>query len=60
MKTVTSWFRFVAGISATAALACTSHAQDAATNSFGFVGREIFPIENGISQLHVADMDGAG
>ena len=33
-------------------------AQDAGTNSFGFVGREIFPIENGISQLHVADMDG--
>ena len=25
-----------------------------------FIGREIFPIENGISQLHVADLDGDG
>ena len=37
-----------------------ARADDAATNTFGFSGREIFPIENGISQLHVADMDGDG
>jgi hypothetical protein len=30
------------------------------TNFFGFAGREIFPIENGISQLHVTDLDGDG
>jgi hypothetical protein len=35
-------------------------ADDVTTNTFGFSGREIFPIENGISQLHVADMDGDG
>jgi FG-GAP-like repeat len=32
----------------------------AGTNSFGFTGREIYPIENQISQLHVADLDGDG
>ncbi len=30
------------------------------TNRFGFTGPEIFPIENQISQLHVADLDGDG
>ena len=43
-----------------AAFSLNLHAQDAGTNSFGFLGREIFPVENGISQLHVADMDGDG
>ena len=59
MKTCIRWFRFAAGIAA-AAFTFTLRAQDAGTNSFGFLGREIFPIENGISQLHVADMDGDG
>lgn len=31
-----------------------------AASRFGFTGREIFPIENQISQLHVADLDGDG
>ncbi len=30
------------------------------TNDFGFVGREIFPIESQISLLHAADLDGDG
>ena len=30
------------------------------TSRFGFTGPEIFPIENQISQLHVADLDGDG
>jgi len=30
------------------------------TNDFGFVGREIYPIENQISLLHAADLDGDG
>ncbi|HOX56072.1 MAG TPA: VCBS repeat-containing protein [Candidatus Paceibacterota bacterium] len=30
------------------------------TNRFGFTGREIFPIDSQISQLHVADLDGDG
>jgi hypothetical protein len=30
------------------------------TNRFGFSGPEIFPIDNQISQLHVADLDGDG
>ena len=30
------------------------------TNSFGFTGKEIFPIDDGISLLHTADLDGDG
>ena len=31
-----------------------------ATNSLGFTGKEIFPIDDGISLLHAADLDGDG
>jgi len=31
-----------------------------ATNSFGFTGREIYPIDDQISLLHVADLNGDG
>lgn len=30
------------------------------TNLFGFSGKEIYPIDQGIDQLHVADLDGDG
>ena len=33
---------------------------NAFTNSFGFSGREIFPIDDGIGLLHAADLDGDG
>ena len=33
---------------------------ETATNSFGFTGREIYPIDDQISLLHVADLDGDG
>jgi hypothetical protein len=56
MKIFRQWFC----LSALIVSACFVHANDASTNVFGFIGREIFPIENGISQLHVADMDGDG
>jgi hypothetical protein len=36
------------------------HAGAGDTNTFGFSGPEIFPVDNGISQLHVADFDGDG
>ncbi len=32
----------------------------ASTNDFGFVGREIYPIESQIGLLHAADLDGDG
>lgn len=41
-----------------ASLALTANCLAAAASRFGFTGREIFPIENQISQLHVADLDG--
>ncbi len=40
--------------------AFNSPAAAATTNHFGFTGPEIFPIDNSISQLHVADLDGDG
>src|SRR5215469_16716342 len=37
-----------------------SFASGYTNNTFGFTGPEIFPIDNQISQLHVADLDGDG
>jgi hypothetical protein len=37
-----------------------SFASEALTNRFGFAGPEIFPIENQISQVKTADIDGDG
>lgn len=42
------------GVSVRSAAAATD------TNRFGFTGPEIFPIDNQISQLHAADIDGDG
>jgi FG-GAP-like repeat len=47
----------VAGILLAGILCC---AADDSTNHFGFTGPEIFPIDNGISNLRVADLDGDG
>src|SRR5258705_11203693 len=33
---------------------------ETATNSFGFTGHEIYPIDDGIALLHSADLDGDG
>src|SRR5208283_3041674 len=33
---------------------------ETATNSFGFSGHETYPIDDGISLLHAADLDGDG
>ena len=33
---------------------------EAGTNRFGFAGKEIYPVDFGISQLHAADLDGDG
>jgi FG-GAP-like repeat len=49
-----------AGIILSATLYCVAPANAADTNTFGFTGPEIFPVDNGISQLHVADFDGDG
>ncbi len=42
------------------ALACDCPAANTNFNRFGFTGPEIFPIDNQISQLRVADLDGDG
>src|SRR5258706_1856033 len=41
-------------------LAETSVTNNSDTNRFGFTGPEIYPIDNQISQLRVADLDGDG
>ena len=33
---------------------------DTITNAFGFTGKEIYPIDDGISLLHAADLTGDG
>ena len=41
------------------ALAIAGHGENV-TNSFGFTGPEFFPIDDQISLLHAADLDGDG
>jgi hypothetical protein len=50
-----SWFAFLAVIAAFNGLAANTN-----LNRFGFSGPEIFPIDNQLSQLRVADLDGDG
>jgi hypothetical protein len=53
------WRRgFVTSVCALLVLA--ARGGDADTNRFGFTGPEIYPIDNGISLLRAADMDGDG
>jgi hypothetical protein len=63
LKTIT-WFRRRVGCgviwAAGASYIASCLAATTGTNRFGFTGPEIFPIENQISQLHVADLDGDG
>jgi hypothetical protein len=47
-------------LSGLALLPCPSSAAEPTTNTFGFTGPEIFPIDSQISQLRVADLDGDG
>ena len=56
--------RFAKCVSVTAAAAALSLGVSVpaatVTNLFGFSGPEIFPVDQGITQLHVADLDGDG
>ena len=45
-------------LAASVVLASASEPETSTTNRFGFTGPEIFPIDNQIGQLHVADLDG--
>jgi hypothetical protein len=52
------WKTFL--VSVGALLAWQLHAETTNLNRFGFTGPEIFPIDNQLSQLRVADLDGDG
>jgi FG-GAP-like repeat len=52
--------RLLAGAIITAGLVLAGAAEESRTNTIWFNGREIFPIDPQISQLHVADFDGDG
>ena len=56
LKSLTGFLAFGVGL----CFSFTVFADDSATNTFGFNGPEIFPIDNQISDLHVADFDGDG
>jgi hypothetical protein len=60
MNSLTRSFSLAAWMAAAASLPLAGIAADPRTNSFGFSGPEIFPIDNQISQLHLADFDGDG
>ncbi len=47
-------------LAAAAAVVLPFTAAAAGTNAFGFTGHEIFPVDQQITQLHVADLDGDG
>ena len=53
------WRRFLAVLGC-ALLGWCSRAETTNLNRFGFTGPEIFPIDNQLSQLRVADLDGDG
>ena len=55
-------FRPATALCAAAAtlLACSGWAEATNFNRFGFTGPEIFPIDNQLTQLRVADLDGDG
>jgi hypothetical protein len=55
-------FRHETALSAAAGalLACSGWAEGTNFNRFGFTGPEIFPIDNQLTQLRVADLDGDG
>ncbi|HSY17266.1 MAG TPA: VCBS repeat-containing protein, partial [Candidatus Acidoferrales bacterium] len=52
--------RFIFAALATAAVFLRFSAQADTTNLFGFTGKEVYPVDQGISQLHVVDLDGDG
>lgn len=52
-------FLFFTLAAAAVSLAVSSRAAGT-TNLFGFSGKEVFPIDQGISGVHVADLDGDG
>src|SRR5712675_1360665 len=60
MTSSQKWLRAGALVTAGALYAFAGIAEDTLTNRFGFTGPEIFPIDNQIGQLHVADLDGDG
>src|SRR5437764_13054767 len=47
-------------LAGTLTLSQATLAESSVSNRFGFTGPEIFPIDNQIGQLHVADLDGDG
>ena len=48
------------GALAWALLVATARGAGAETNTFGFTGPEIYPMDNAVTLLHAADMDGDG
>ncbi len=57
-----NYLRRTSGLAALLGLSTMAFAagSEPVTNRFGFTGPEIFPIDNQISQLHAADLDGDG
>jgi len=52
--------KFLSAALTVAAVFSRFPAHGGTTNLFGFSGKEVYPVDQGISQLHVADIDGDG
>ncbi|HEV2692435.1 MAG TPA: VCBS repeat-containing protein [Verrucomicrobiae bacterium] len=52
--------KFFSGALAAVAVFSGVSSLAATTNLFGFSGKEVYPVDQGISQLHVVDLDGDG
>src|SRR5262245_46234076 len=59
MMTAACW-RSAAGACLLGLASWAYAAAEPVTNRFGFAGKEIFPIDYQITQLHAADLDGDG
>src|SRR5216117_1317277 len=55
-----NWFSTIFAAALIALCARSLNAAESVTNRFGFKGKEIFPIDYQITQLHAADLDGDG
>jgi hypothetical protein len=55
-----SWKGQICALLFGACLATSIQGAEPVTNRFGFAGKEIYPVDHAITQLHAADLDGNG
>ncbi|MCX7722846.1 MAG: VCBS repeat-containing protein [Verrucomicrobiae bacterium] len=59
-KKTFAWFAMLAYMGCAGSCCVSAAGAPTSPNAFGFAGRELFPIDNQISLVHAADIDGDG